>query len=310
MLFGVENAPVGIGSWLSLVQRLTTNRLTWVLLLAGMFLLFLARSVSAQDDPNDAPLGDVARSFRKKPAPSEVVIDNDNFSKVVEDAESRRAAGSTMVFSLDPGEKNFHVSSPDVSCSFSFSAKTSSLLSDPVLLDELPPSELAKLEGPATIDGDSLQVSMHNGTAWELREVVIGLTILRRAATVDSASSYGPARIVPAAADGFASPVASQVQDAFRKQPDVTVLLRVKGSAAPSATALFRTQLNFALFPDQEWHWAIVRAKGVPPQIPLDVMTTQTQQVPLQIPPALASDAKTQIAAPPPSNSNSDVTVH
>lgn len=314
MLFGVENAPVVIRSWLSLVRRPTTNRLTWALLLAGMVVLCVGLPVSAQDDPNDAPLGDVARSFRKKPAPSEVVIDNDNFSKVVEDAESRRAAGSTMVFSLEPGEKNFHVSSPDVSCSFSFSAKTSSLLSDPVVLDELPPSELAKLEGPATIDGDSLQVSMHNGTAWELREVVIGLTILRRPATVDSASSYGPARIVPAAAEGFASPVASQVtpqvQDSFQKQPDVTVLLRVKGSAAPSATALFRTQLNFALFPDQEWHWAIVKAKGVPPQIPLDVTTTQTQPVPLQIPSVLSSDAKTQIAPPPPVNSNSDVTVH
>ena len=134
---------------------------------------------SAQEDPNDTPLGDVARSFRKKSAPSELVIDNDNFSTVVEDAERRRAAGTTMVFSLDPGEKNFHVSSPDVSCSLSFTAKTSALLADPVALNELPQSELAKLDGPATIDGDSLQVTMHNGSSWELREVVIGLTILR-----------------------------------------------------------------------------------------------------------------------------------
>jgi hypothetical protein len=146
---------------------------------------------------------------------------------------------------------------------------------------------------------------MHNGTAWELREVVIGLTILRRPVAVDSASSYGPARIVPAAAGGFASPV----QDSFQKQPDVTVLLRVKGSAAPSVTALFRTQLNFALFPDQEWHWAIVRAKGVPPQIPLDVTTTQTQQVPVQIPSTLPSAANLQAAPSAPTSSN-DVAVH
>jgi hypothetical protein len=284
--------------------------LTWALLLAGIFVLSLAQLASAQDDPNDAPLGDVARSFRKKTAPSDVVIDNDNFSKVVEDAESRRAAGSTMVFSLDPGEKNFHVSSPDVSCSFSFTAKTSSLLSDPVVLDELPPSELAKLEGPATIDGDSLQVSMHNGTSWELREVVIGLTILRRPAAVDSASSYGPARIVPAA-DGFASQVASQVQDSFQKQPDVTVLLRVKGSAAPSATAVFRTQLNFALFPDQEWHWAIVKAKGVPPQIPLDVTANQPQQIPAQMPSTLTlPSAANMQGAPSAPTSTTDVAVH
>ncbi len=88
-----------------------SSRLTAVLLVAGMFVLALPQSTIAQEDPNDTPLGDVARSFRKKTASSEVVIDNDNFSKVVEDAESRRAAGATMVFSLDPGGKNFQVSS-------------------------------------------------------------------------------------------------------------------------------------------------------------------------------------------------------
>ncbi len=240
------------------------------LLVAGVLVLALPQLVNAQDDPNDTPLGDVARSFRKKIPPSEVVIDNDNFSKVVEDAESRHAAGPTMVFSLDPGGKNFRVSSPDVSCSLSFSAKTSSLLSDPTMLDELPRNELAKLEGPATIDGDSLQVSVHNGSSWQLREVVIGLTIIRRPQPGDAASYYGQARIVPAVAGASPRPV----QDPDQKQPDVTLLLKVKGSAAPSATALFRTQLNFALFPDQEWHWAIVRAKGVPPPAPPEEMVT------------------------------------
>jgi hypothetical protein len=294
------------------VRTLITIRWTLALLVAGMFVLALPPCVRAQDDPNDVPLGDVARSFRKSPAPSEVVIDNDNFSKVVEDAESRRAAGSTMVFSLDPGAKNFHVSSPDVSCSFSFSAKASSLLSDPIMLDELPRSELAKLDGPATIDGDSLQVSMHNGTAWELREVVIGLTILRRPEAGDSvsASYYGPARIVPAVADG----TAPQVRDSYQKQPDVTVLLRVKGSAAPSATALFRTQLNFALFPDQEWHWAIVRAKGVPPQTPAETETMSEQpalapsQLPVLPPPGGATQSLPLTPVPPPSST--DVAVH
>jgi hypothetical protein len=279
------------------------------LLVAGMFALAVPQFVSAQDDPSEAPLGDVARSFRKKTAPPEMVIDNDNFSKVVEDAEGRRASGSTMVFSLDPGAKNFHISSPDVSCSFSFSARTSSLLSDPVALDELPRNELAKLEGPATIEGDQLQVSMHNGTLWELREVVIGLTILRTPNGGEAARPYGAARIVPAAAGGPSQPVL----DSFQKQPDVTVLLRVKGSAAPSATALFRTQLNFALFPDQEWHWAIVRAKGVPPQVPAAEETaTQFDQVPGQLPAPPPLDAGTQIIPliPVPTPSNPDVAVH
>jgi len=245
-----------------LVRTLTPNRLTLALLVSGMLLLALPPRACAQDGTGETPLGDVARSLRKKPASSETVVDNDNLSKVVDDAESRRAAGSSLVFSLAPAGKGFRVSSPDVSCSLSFSAKTSSLLSDPLVLDELPGSEMAKLDGPATIDGDSLQVSMHNGTSWELREVVIGLTIVKRPEPGGAASYFGQARIVPAVAGG--SP--QQVQDSFQKQPDVTLLLRVKGSAAPSRTAIFRTSLNFALFPDQDWHWAIVKAKGIPPQ--------------------------------------------
>jgi hypothetical protein len=259
----------------------------------GTVLLALPPWASAQEDAGDTPLGDVARSFRKKTASSETVIDNDNFSKAMDDAESRRAAGSSLVFSLDPEGKSFHVSSPDVSCSLSFTAKTTSLLSDPFLLDELPRSELAKLDGPAMIDGDSLQVSMHNGSSWELREVVIGLTIVRRPEPGDPISYFGQARIIPAVA-GDASP---QVQDSFQKQPDVTMLLRVKGSAAPSTTAIFRTPLNFALFPDQEWHWAIVKAKGIPPQPPPDA-TTMMQPGNADQPAAGGLDASTNTAAP------------
>ncbi len=242
------------------VTVLTRSRLKPALLIVAMFALALPSCVCAQDDGAETPLGDIARNLRKKtasPASAEAVIDNDNLSKVMDEAESRHAAGSSMVFSLDPGAKNFHVSSPDVSCSLSFSNKTKSLLADPLDLDDLPRTELAKLNGPATMDGDSLQVSMHNGTAWDLREVVIGLTIVRRPEAVDNASNHGQARIIPAA---------ERVPDSSQKQPDVTVLLRVKGSAAPAATAIFRTALNFSLFPDQEWHWAIVKAKGIPPK--------------------------------------------
>jgi hypothetical protein len=256
-----------------------------------MLLLAVPPSVCAQDDTGDTPLGDVARSLRKKPASSETIVDNDNLSKVVEDAESRRAAGSSLVFSLEPAGKSFRVSSPDVSCSLSFSAKTSSLLSDPLALDELPRSEMAKLDGPATIDGDSLQVSVHNGTSWELREVLIGLTIVKRPEAGGAAAYFGQARIVPAVASG------SPQQDSFQKQPDVTLLLRVKGSAAPSATAIFRTSLNFALFPDQDWHWAIVKAKGIPPQTSPEA-TTMTQPGNAGQPAAAGPDASTKTAVP------------
>lgn len=276
------------------MRALTLIRLSLALLVSGLFLLALPPWVHAQEDAGDAPLGDVARSFRKKPAPSEAVIDNDNFSKVLDDAEGRRVAGSSPVFSLDPGGNSFHVSSPDVTCSLSFSAKSTSLLADPILLDELPRSELAKLDGPATLDGDSLQVSMHNGTSWELREVVIGLTIVKRPEPA-TFSYLGHARLVPAAA---ADP--PQAQDSLQKQPDVTVLLKVKGSAAPSATAIFRTPLNFALFPDQEWHWAIVKAKGIPPQAPPELTTMMQVEAASPLAPA-PPDVGTKPAPPIPS---------
>jgi hypothetical protein len=268
------------------------NRSKLVLLFLGMILILSSPYVHAQEEDGDTPLGDVARSFRKKSPPSDAVIDNDNLSKVVDDAASRRAAGSSPVFSLDPGTKSFRVSSPDVTCSLSFSAKNTSLLPDP-LVDDLPRSELAKLDGPATIDGDSLQVSVHNGTAWELREVVIGLTIVKRP-EYETNSFYGQARIIPAAAGAQAQGGQSH-QDSFQKQPDVTLLLRVKGSAAPAATAIFRTPLNFALFPDQDWHWAIVKAKGIPPQALPDV--ARTEQELLQPGPG---DASTQVPLLPP----------
>ena len=54
-----------------------------------------------------------------------------------------------------------------------------SLLSDPYAPQDLPEGELAKLDGPATISGDTLQVSVHNGTSWNIKEITVGLTILR-----------------------------------------------------------------------------------------------------------------------------------
>jgi hypothetical protein len=270
------------------VLLITPSRAALPPLLLAIFLIGSIPHLCAQDDGSDVPLGDLARSLRKKPvSASEAVIDNDNLPKVMENAESRHAAGSTPVFSLDAGRKNVSVASPDVTCSLSFTAKTS--LSDPLLLDDLPREELAKLDGPATLDGDSLQVSLHNGTTWELHEVLIGLTIVRRSEGMSAASSLVRARIVPTAAE------ASQVQDSFQKQPDVTLLLRVKGSAAPSSTAVFRTALNFALFPDQEWHWAIVKAKGVPPPIPQEILT-QAPVDPLRFPlPPLSAEPPSQV---------------
>ncbi|MGC1373115.1 MAG: hypothetical protein WA824_13350 [Candidatus Sulfotelmatobacter sp.] len=269
---------------------LTPSRLKLALLTAAViFLTTSTRHAIAQDDPDDVSLGDLARSLRAKSvAIPETVIDNDNLLQVVDDAESRRDAGLLPVFSLDPGYNSFHVSSPDVTCSLTFTAKNASL-SDQFLWSELPSTELSKLDGPAIIDGDTLQVTIHNGTSWELREVVIGLTIIRIRDTNAAVSSGSNAKsAVPGAAPG------SAYNNLFQKEPDTTVLLRVKGSADPSATAIFRTTLNFALFPDQEWHWAIVKAKGIPPQAaPVNTTASATGtnpvpqpiNLPLSVPP-------------------------
>jgi hypothetical protein len=276
------------------MSKLISSRVMLVVFALGCFSVLLP-GARAQEDPNDIPLGDVARSFRKKVGPPEVVIDNDNFSKVVEEAESHRTAGTTMTFTLDPGAKNFHVSTPDASCTLSFTAKASALLSDPIMLDELPRDEMAKLDGPATIDGDSLQLSIHNGSAWDLREIVVGLTIVRTPDAVSVSSQvnpeyYGPARVLPAIA------IPQVAHDPAQKLQDTTILLHMKGSAAPAATAVFRTQLNFALFPDQEWHWAIIRAKGVPPS-PTGIEVAQPTAPPPTMPAPVISQTGAQSAA-------------
>jgi hypothetical protein len=101
---------------------------------------------------------------------------------------------------------------------------------------------------------------------------------------------------------GNASP---PVQESFQKQPDVTLLLRMKGSAAASTTATFRAPLNFALFPDQEWHWAIVKAKGIPPQAPPDA-TAMTMMQPdhADLPPVARPHVNTNAVAPTQSTTN------
>lgn len=218
--------------------------------------LVVPLQVIAQSDSPEPSLGDLARSLRKSraaPAPP-VVIDNDNLSQVMDEVQSRRLKG-TVLFSVDGSGKNFQVSSPDVTCSLSFSAQATSLLSDPFVPQDLPASELVKLEGPASINGETFEVAMHNGSQWQIREITVGFTILRRPET--AGAYYGPGRLVPAAQTTSVS---------SEKHADLTVLYRLKGNAAPSATSVFRETLSAPLRLDQDWHWAIVQAKGVPPR--------------------------------------------
>ena len=220
--------------------------------------LLLPVRLIAQSDNSDISLGDLARSLRQSKAPkappAHSVIDNDNLTQVMNQVEGQRLNGR-MLFSFDGVGKSFQVSSPDVTCSLSFSAQATALLSDSYVAQNLPAGELAKLEGPATIDGDSLQISVFNGTGWNLKEITVGLTILRGREA--KTAYFGPAKLVPAAAT---SDVPTE------KPSDITVLYHLKGAAAPLTAAVFRETLGTVLAPDQDWHWAIVEAKGIPPK--------------------------------------------
>lgn len=207
------------------------------------------------DDP--MPLGDLARELRKEHQSVSVpsVIDNDNLSKVMDEVESRRLARSSLLFSFDGDAKTFRVSAPDVTCSLSFNAQATSLLSDPYISRDLPATELSKLEGPATIDGGDLEVSVFNGTTWRVDEITVGLTIVKHG--TPTAHFAGTAELVPAS---------SQTTVTQEKAPDVTTLYKMRAAAAPLMTTTFRTGLNTPLGSDEEWHWAIVQAKGIPPK--------------------------------------------
>ncbi len=216
---------------------------------AWLGLLLPVGALAQSDDA--VSLGDLARLARtKKVATAAPIIDNDNFTQVMQQAETRHVPGG-LELAIEPSGKNFQIISPDATCSLSFNANATSLLSLPVTLMELPPADVAKLDGPAIINDDTLQISVHNGSEWSLREITIGLTIVR--AEPDNYESL--VKLLPASQD---TPAPTE------KRSDTTLLLHLKGTAAPSATAIFTAKLGNILGPDQDWHWAIVQAKGIP----------------------------------------------
>src|SRR3984957_18107459 len=110
---------------------LRTLRVRILLALAATLAALMPLRALAQDDPNETPLGDVARNLRKKnQSVQQQVIDDDNLTKVMNDADSRRGFGSSSLRYLMGGEsKGFQVSAPDVTCSLAFTANVKSLLS-------------------------------------------------------------------------------------------------------------------------------------------------------------------------------------
>lgn len=250
--------------------RLQRTRLVFVLpMLAAM--LFSGR-VSAQDDPNETPLGDVARNLRKKAPPMQPVIDDDNLPEAMRKAESRQGFGSSLRFLMSGEGKGFRVSAPDVTCSLSFTANVKSLLSSQYAQMDLPAAEVAKLDGQATIEGDALTVPVFNATEWHVSEVAIALTVIRKAGKASLADNslnkgHGDATSaagIPEARQPIADDLLLEVRP--EKKPDVTVIYRMRAAAAPGERIVFSAPLELDVAASDEWHWAIVQAKGYPPQ--------------------------------------------
>ncbi|HSZ60646.1 MAG TPA: hypothetical protein VK828_02550 [Terriglobales bacterium] len=231
--------------------------------LVSLAVTLAANTARAQDDP--PPLGDVARDLRKDksqqqtqdPAAVPAVIDNDNLAQVMDDAKNARPIkADKTVFSIDPSGKALKVSSPDVTCSLSFNANASALLIRPVLIEDLPLPELLKIDGPGSIQDESLQLEVFNGTDWNLREITIGLTLERKPG--ENAEIAAQARLIPAA-EGLA-PVTPE------RRSDVTLLYHLKAEAKPFSTTAFHEDIGITPGPDEDWRWSIVEAKGIRPK--------------------------------------------
>lgn len=217
-----------------------------------VFLVSVCAMSLAQDQ--EVPLGDLARALRKaKAAASQErpVIDNDNLPVMMEKAESERLNGKP-VFSVDPSGKTFRMTSPDGTCSISFDAKATALIATPYVASELPQDELGKLDGPANVHDGIFEVSLHNGTGWELKEIVVGVT------TVENQ----PRPQLEATA------LETGDFEVGTKFPDVTTLYHLRASAPPDSVTVFHGTLVSDLEQVKEWHWAIVGARGIPPAAP------------------------------------------
>ena len=60
---------------------------------------------------------------------------------------------------------------------------------------------MSKLEGPATVEGDTLIVSVYNQTDWHLSELAVALTIVKKSGVhVASIPVSGATGLVPAVA--------------------------------------------------------------------------------------------------------------
>jgi len=151
-----------------------------MMLLVALLAQLGPQLATAQDDPDEIPLGDVARSLRKKTPPAKPVIDDDNLPQVMQEVDSHHDLGLGLRFLMSGNQRGFHVEAPDVTCSLSFTANVKSLLSGQYAEMELPPAEMARIEGKAVVEGDALTIPVFNGTQWHLSELTVAFTVIRK----------------------------------------------------------------------------------------------------------------------------------
>lgn len=261
--------------------------------LAMCCVLLAPARLSAQED---APsLGDVARDLRRNKAQQQVdqaqpvpppapLIDNDNLSQALEDVKRMKSA-EKIVFSIDPNGKSFHLSSPDVSCSLAFNGRNNSLFIQPVLVEDLPLADLLRLDGPASIQDNTLQLEVMNGTEWELREITVGITLERNAGR--TAELEARARVIPAAENSASV--------TLERRSDMTLLYHLKAEAKPFSSTIFRENIGITPSTDEDWRWSIVAAKGVRPgpRIAVPDAMPAVPQLPLPNPTPPADDKLT-----------------
>ena len=259
------------------------------LLYIAAIVLLLGPSLRLRAQEDEMPLGDVARAARQSKPPDQTgekqnVIDNDNLAVMMDKAESERLNGKP-VFSIDPSGKTFTMTSPDGTCSLSFDAKATALISNPYIASELPQDELLKLEGPAAIHDDVLEVSLHNGTGWELKEIVVAITELRNQPGLE----LQPAKLIPPSGQAEAE-----------KLPDSTLLYHLKATGAPDSITVFRANLLGDFSDVKDWHWSLVSARGVPPASPMTSAQEQaTNALPSPTTPPTASSQPANITPAP-----------
>jgi hypothetical protein len=146
---------------------------------------------------------------------------------------------------------------------------------------------MAKLEGEAEVRDGVLEVKLHNGSEWELKEIVVGVTLLNQ-----PIAGLQPARLVNA----------TELQPET-KPPDVTTLYHLKATAPADAIMMFRAVVNDELSQAKDWHWALVSARGIPPAAPVSTPVPQNsllQQSVISAPLAqeTAPGAQSQVPTP------------